>query len=491
MKILESHFKSLFVLLLMALSITGVRAGEVVPAGISFYDYAYENLNREGILSPDFFDYQLGSYNLEEFLSYNYKYNIPVHKDRDHLMFFNIIEEKISTEKNSSPIGREYFRAGFSGKPNEKIYFYANILLDESKALDSSYTGKKWRGLAGGVESGFINYNTDIFDFTFGRFASFWGNKNSLVLSARNSMDGFAYTWKWGRLRLSYRLARLDNIASPENSTLTENRYFAAHRLDIHFKKNLRVGLFETAVFGGVGRQIELGYLNPIIFYHSTQLNEGTDDNTFLGFDFDFQPADRFSFYGQFMVDDLQIDNSSNGDREPAQYGIQFGTIWVNMLNRLDFSAEYSRVTNWTYNQAGQKNRYLFHNEPIGGLFGNDYDYLQLSFVKHPKNKRVLRSSLNFSFVRQGEGSVTADWAAPWLALNSGDYKEKFPTGVVQSTTAAYFGLKYLIFNNISVHTKAGFRSVKNLQNISGNKQEIPFVNILFASYFSTNINIK
>ena len=107
MKTIKIKFKVILVFLLTVVLIsTGTgRAQTVVPAGISFYDFAYENFKREGILAPDFYDYQLGSYNLKNYLSYNDKYYIPVNTDNDHLIFFNIIEEKISTENPRLVLG--------------------------------------------------------------------------------------------------------------------------------------------------------------------------------------------------------------------------------------------------------------------------------------------------------------------------------------------------------------------------------------------------
>lgn len=487
--------KVIYTNLLVVFITTIAHTATIVPSGISNYDFIQDQIFRSSILSPDSYDYQLGSYDLSKIeFGQNYRYNLYVKNNIgasdkfSFLQLFNIFEERISSEKNKRLNSYEFLRAGFSGNPGKNIFIYANLLLDEEKADDSSYTGKKWRGLAGGVENGFINYSTNNFSFTFGRFASFWGRKNSLVLSSANSMDGFGYNWQWGKLRLSYRLARLDNLIDQTISSSVISRYFAAHRLDIHFSPKFRLAFFETAIFGGVGRQIEMAYLNPIIFYHSTQLNEATDDNTFLGLDFDLNISEKIQLFGQLMVDDFQIDNDTNGDKEPNQYGILLATDWINLANNLDFSAQYNRVSNWTYNQVNERNKYLYHNNPIGGEFGNDYDFYKFSLTKW------INSELNIFFsyrnIRQGEGSINSPWSAPWLSATT-DYKEKFPTGVVQTTSELSLGIKGFLYKNYFVSANSGYKSTSNFQHIAGDDIKIPFINILVSSYFSTAVNIR
>ena len=90
-----------------------------------------------------------------------------------------------------------------------------------------------------------------------------------------------------------------DSLADPEVDEVEqfENRFFAGHRLDIHFSRQLRIGFSETIIYGGPGRQIDLVYLNPIMAFHAAQLNEGINDNTLLGFDFSYTAARGVRFF--------------------------------------------------------------------------------------------------------------------------------------------------------------------------------------------------
>jgi hypothetical protein len=366
---------------------------------------------------------------------------------------------------------------------------YASFVLDEKRAKDRDYRGKKWRGFAGDVEQAFVHYQTDRLGLQVGRFGSFWGPRRSLVFSPGQLMDGLAYTFRWGRLAISYRLARLNGL-NPELDGVDEfeSRYLAAHRFDFHIASNLTVGLFETVVFGGPGRQIDLFYLNPLIFFHGSQLNEGVDDNTTVGLDFSYKPAVGYKLYGQILIDDIQLDNSSASDQEPDQIGLLIGSYLADLVANLDLRFEYSRVNNWTFNQIHQRNRYLNDRRLIGGALGIDYDLVSLSVI------RWLRGSLggcfNLSYFRQGEGRVDDVWSEPW-ATAIGDYDEPFPTGVVEKTTSASLEVKGFLSHFGFVNLETGFDWIENRNHISGADETLPFVNLRVSTFFLSSLNIE
>jgi len=155
--------------------------------------------------------------------------------------------------------------------------------------------------------------------------------------------------------------------------------------------RRFRLGLFETVLFGGEGRPPELYYLNPLQFFHAAQLNENEDDNTILGLDFTLLPGQGFSSYGQVIVDDVQIDDKSPGDREPAEFGFLFGVCKAGRVKSAvpDITLEYVRLTNRTYHQRDPRNRYLYRNHLIGHPLGPDADSLSLA-VRFGRMSRFL-----------------------------------------------------------------------------------------------------
>jgi len=478
------------VFIVWLLSISADSQGTpVLPVGRLEYEFIYDRFERLQTMEGGLFDFQIGPYALaNQKLTSEPLYYLNQELSQ-RLTFFGIGGEDYRAVRHSSSKSFESLRGGLTAHPFDKIFIYGNFVLDESRAANPNYSGKKWRGLAGDVEQAFAYYHTDRFNLTLGRFASFWGPRNSLVLSGNQALDGVGYTINWGRLSLSYHLARIDGLNPDEDSvTQFENRFFAGHRLDVHFNKQLRVGFFETVIFGGPGRQIELYYLNPIIFFHGSQLNNGADDNTFVGLDFDYIPVNNVRLFGQLLVDDIQIENKSQGDQEPNEIGLMLGTHWVEAYKYTDVKASYTRVTNRTYNQGNERNRYLHNGELLSAALGNDYDQWSLSLVRWFGSS--LNAGINLSFTRQGEGRVTDAWSTPWLNV-TGDYNEPFPTGTVEKTGRVGLSFRGFFGKYLFAEIESGLDDVKNFEHTAGDNRTLPFVNLKISTFFSGSVKVE
>lgn len=466
------------------------HAGSLLPVGQVEYEFVYDRIERGESQTRDRFDYQLGPYGSRAHSVPHHPFGYLFDTSRTNISLFAFSREDFLSRKESRAEARESFRAGFAAQPLRRLSVYANFVLDERRALDPNYHGKKWRGLAGDVEQAFGQFQSDHLDITFGRFASFWGPRHSLVLAARTAMDGLAWQLRLGRLTVSYRLGRLDGLSPKFDSVPQfENRYFAGHRLDLHLWRNrISLGLFETAVFGGPGRQVDLYYLNPLIFYHGAQLNEGTEDNTLIGFDFRIKPKYGLKLYGQLLVDDLQIEKKSQGDEEPNQYGLLVGGYLTDVVPSWDVRCEYTRVTNWTFNQLLPRNRYLFEGTPIGAATGNDYD--QGTIQLHHWFGEQRRLTLTLGYGRRGEGSVTAPWTAPWLEID-GDYRERFPTGTAEKQFTVSLGGTCFLWNHFYLDGEAGVNHLTNQGHIAGESATLPFIRLTLSAFASTLLDLR
>ena len=385
--------------------------------------------------------------------------------------------------------GYESLRAGVCGQPFDRVGIYADFVLDEELAKDPFYSGKKWRGFAGDMDQAFASFESVRFNLLVGRFGAFWGPQHSLIFSPQQKLDGLAYTARWGRLSVSYRLGALDGLNPDEDSVAQfEPRYIAAHRFDWHFSDRLRAGLFETVVFGGPGRQIDLFYLNPLIFFHGSQLNENLNDNTIVGFDFDIQPLTGLAVWGQLAIDDIQLDNKSRSDQEPDEYAVMLGGYLADLWANTDVRFEYQRVTNWTFNQMHARNRYLNDGHPIGGAAGNDYDLAEIGLIHWWRE--FLQSSVALSYGRQGEGRIDAPWIQPWVDAN-GDYSEPFPTGVVKKTTSVALGLKGFVMGHAFVDFEAGVDWVRNREHVGDDNPTLLFVKLYLSLFGFSRIGLN
>ena len=449
-----------------------------LPVNQTEYQFIYD-LSRRAEISGGYNDcfFSVAPYDFEK-INLNYPLaGLTSGLDNSHISTFAFLTEDFRSAKYERRQGYESIRGGVIAQPYPRLFIYSNFLLDEKMHDDPDYGGKKWRGLAGEIENSYVAYDAGKLDILLGRFSSFWGPENrSLILSSTaRPMDALNLRFQWKKLHFTYQFGKLSRVDTTLTSGAFENRFFAGHRIDFKPIGNLRIGLFETIIFGGPGRSVDLTYLNPIMFYHAAQLNENVDDNTFLGLDFDWYIRNRHKLYGQLMVDDMQVDDKAIGDQEPDEIGYQIGFSSIDVFGELDLSFEYLKITNRTYNQKLPRNRYENRGELIGHAFGSDGDRLQM-IITHwfDLDKKC---ALEIAYQRHGEGKYDADWTEPWEEYD-GDYTEPFPTGRVEKSLKSSLHAAGF-YNDIAfVDLEAGLQHVKNYQNIPGDTRTIPFVNL-------------
>jgi hypothetical protein len=244
-----------------------------LPVGQREYDIVYDRLEHDEVLTRSRFDYQIGPYTWVDSSSSPGRFDARRNLSGTQLQLFGFAAESFRTTPDARGRMYAFGRGGGVGQPFRNLSVLGQFYLDERKAHDPNYVGKKWRGFAGDIDLAFAHYSSRRFDFTIGRYSSFWGVRHSLILGSNTHLDGFGYTLRWGKLSMSYRFAKLGE-RTDGSDTLSQwpNRYFAAHRFDFHVSSAVRVGLFESVIFGGPGRSPDLFYLNPIIFFHGSQL---------------------------------------------------------------------------------------------------------------------------------------------------------------------------------------------------------------------------
>ncbi len=459
-----------------------------IPVGQREYDFVYDRLEQAELFDRNWYDYQLGPYNSLDSTDQIFPFASRNTLTDNQIQLYGFASEQFKSSKDRR--GRMFatLRGGFAAQPISGLSVIGQYSLDESKARDPIYTGKKWRGFAGDIDLAFAHYSTRKLNVMFGRFSSFWGIRRSLILGANAHLDGFGYSVKLGRLAFSYRFGQLaqDSIGS-DTTTQWPNRYLAAHRVDLHASGALRVGLFESVVFGGPGRSPEFSYLNPIIFYHGSQLNENVNDNTIVGADFTWKPRRGLKLYGQVAIDDIQLDNKNQGDEEPAEYALTIGALAHSCKTNSEARVEYTRVTNRTYNQILARNRYVNGHDPIADVAGNDYDLISTEFSRWFKENLV--ANLRLAYKQQGEGRIVAPFDQPWLDM-AGNYSEPFPTGTVERTLTLSLGVRGFVNSIVFLDADAGLSRVVNYDHTSGDKRTLPFVAGYLSLYFSKIVGL-
>ncbi len=468
-------FSILVILILTQASAHGV--GALFPVGTPEYRFIYEIIENHrtaedsGHLADRVGPFTFGYYHP----------SLPAvgfgHTSAKELHLGLFLSENFRTGLNQRSRAYESVRGFMTSQPLPGLSLYINFLLDEELEKDPDYQGKKWRGFAGEVENAFLHFQWRGLTVMAGRYTSFWGpSRESLILSeTARPMDAIFWSYRLGFLRYSWQFAQLDRRRHvDENETVFENRYFSGHRLDVRLRRNLYLGLFETVIFGGPGRSPELAYLNPFLFYHAHQLNENFNDNTFLGVDFAWYLKGRHKIYGQFLIDDFQIDNEVRGDNEPNEIGVLLGIHSVRILENHEIRAEYLAITNRTYSQVYERNRYLNRGELIGHVFGPDGDRARLEISRWLD--AVNRVSLNLTYQRRGEGYINAPWTMPWMEVDN--YAEPFPTGTVENTFRPAARFAGFIRKYIFLDIEFGYDFIGNYGHDEGRNRTLPYFNL-------------
>lgn len=346
--------------------------------------------------------------------------------------------------------------------------------IDGELSEDPRYSGKYWRGWAGFVEDAEVNLSFDNLEFRFGfeRLSRGFGRYGNLLFSRQAyPMTVFGFTYSNDKIRfesisgfLSPLEEELNGRIDDPNFFTSQQRYLAAHSLSIKPIKGLSIFLREAVIYGGPGRRFEPAYAFPLIWYHGYQLNSRMDDNTLVSVGFDYRYAGRLWAYGEFLIDDFQVEKQSDSDYEPAQLGFLIGSEVYDLgFSGTGLRVEYARINNWVYNQPRPHNRYINHNMPIGFPDGPDNDNLNWEFSWWAN--KDLRLAYFGMYQRVGEGSIGDDWTAPWLGQDG--YSEPFPSGVAQKKNMN--GIRFLALNKNSFWGKLEIQltDINNVRNIS------------------------
>ena len=217
----------------------------------------------------------------------------------------------------------------------------------------------------------------------FGYGKHFIGNgQRSFILS------NFANNYPYLRINTSTQVFDYTNIYAELIANVQGNaggtfgtggfnkKYLAFHHLNMKIRPNLHIGLFESVMYGDSTGGLKLEYMNPIIFYRSVEQQNGSEDNALVGLDFKWNIKQRYSLYGQLVIDELIVSevfggNGWWGNKQGVQLGLKYADAFG--LKNLMLQGEVNRVRPYTYAHDNQLTSYSHYNlalaHPLGANF--------------------------------------------------------------------------------------------------------------------------
>ncbi len=398
-----------------------------------------------------------------------FKYEIEFLSDKNHNFTFKpgvMLSEYYSN--NGRPFrfrGRGYVSVYYQ----DKFLIYNNSLMDQNLLDDTTYTGNRFRNFfAGYTEQSYIKLTSGDFLVKFGRDYVKWGygrGGNLLISDYAIPYDMLQVELNLKKLKYIWFISQLDPMADT-------NRYLTAHRLEFNIKDKFYFSFAQAIIYGGKSFDISLS--NPLAFYYEFQANEGKNLNGMIYFDASFYPFKNFNFYGEFLIDDWQINRKMQGDLEPNEYGFIIGARTADIITYgNDIQIEYTQVRNRTYNTRRQYEKFLRFKRPIAHPLGNDFQSLEMWISQWFTGK--FQVTLNYKFVEHGEGRIEKPWDEPWMDTTkyspATGYREKFPYGIVETRHIVGVNLFYFVNNNLNLNLEIDYLRYKNYQNVEGERK--------------------
>ncbi|PTR01596.1 hypothetical protein C8P68_101831 [Mucilaginibacter yixingensis] len=199
-----------------------------------------------------------------------------------------------------------------------------------------------------------------------------------------------------------YGLINNDNTPFPK-----KNGIF--HYLSWNINKNLNLGLFENVMWEP--GQISFSYLNPIIFAHTVDTNNGSPGKSLVGFTGSYKFLNHYVLYGQLAINEFTLKEVFAGTGYWAnKQGGQLGLKYLDAFNivGLNLQTEYNAVRPYTYSADREIKNYGQFNQSLAHPYGANFrEYLMIA------NYNVKRFSIH------GQGGVSVYGLDP-AGLNYG-----------------------------------------------------------------------
>lgn len=226
------------------------------------------------------------------------------------------------------------------------------------------------------------------------------GYSERLALSGDSpDMNFLKFKFDYGILHFSSIFASTVGEYS-DNRDLRYTKYFTANRLKLSFENLFEAGIGETVISS---RGIELGYVNPLIFYKFLEMSLQDRDNGTLFFDLQTHFLKDFELQGTFFLDENILSNLSDMTKASNKSAYQIGFFYYEPLGFRDFSLqfEYTKIRPFVYSHYDQENTYTSFGTILGHSMGPNADQI-FTKLNYNLNDRV-SLSLEYQKIRKGK----------------------------------------------------------------------------------------
>ncbi len=371
------------------------------------------------------------------------------------------------------------------GLIDHKIYFYTNLYetqgrfndfimrrIDKYKAIPGFGSYKDHKSSVSNSFSGYDFPNSQAYlglnvtkhvAVELGHNRHFLGNGyHSLLLN--DYANNYFYLkfstkiWKFHYQNLFAELAPISDRQNPLN-VLLPKKYMANHYLSFKPRKNIEIGLFETVIFSRQDH-FEFQYLNPIILYRTVEFFLDSPDNVLIGLNGKWNLFNRFSIYGQVIVDEFNLSNLRQRNGWWAnKIGTQIGMKYIDAfgIDHLDLQFEYNSVRPYTYAQnrllegfdEQTVSNYSHFNQPLAHPLGANFNETVFLLNFQPINNLQIRGK--FLYALYGDSQSGSNWGNEILYttdLKESEFGNFIGQGVETKVSQLACDISYEFFHN-------------------------------------------
>ena len=199
----------------------------------------------------------------------------------------------------------------------------------------------------------------------------------SLILSRNSAPYFFARsTIKAGDFRLYSIWTQLQDIGMGWDHV--RKKYTAIHGLNWKITPKFQLGLHEMVIWqrndSTSVRNVDLHYLNPLLFWRPVEYAQGSADNVLLALSGSYIHRQKVKIYFQFLLDEwlLSAVQAHNG-WWGLKYGGQMGVKWLDVLPGLSGLSEVNAVRPFTYSHASPLQAWGNLNQPLAHPSGSNF----------------------------------------------------------------------------------------------------------------------
>lgn len=346
---------------------------------IDLYNRYLDYRITSGELNPDFILSQPYELKPSYTLDYFSQYSKTIQDSQDVKLWTGLQlrdEQYVNSKTNNNRFrldGTLYYKA-------PHIVLKNRTTVDRDYRRDPFFAGdlsesKNW--LYGRVNEAYVNLDFNGFSAFFGRTSRNWGApaEYSLILSDwPYTYDHLLLSYTYKKLRLSVIFARLEQLSALDDTKPGEiinnaNKFLTGHRLDLAFSKSFQIALTEMAVYGGAERDFEPSFLNPFTFYYPLQRNDRLAMNGSWALDIFYKPSTGFTFYNQFLIDDIIVNNEPGVDdrsRYPDRFALLSSVRHADLIKGAYITLTYARIWNRVYQSRRTYENYHYRGLGLG-----------------------------------------------------------------------------------------------------------------------------